>query len=293
MKRSALGKGIEALIPGAGARGDVSNVTELASPNVIHELPVDKIKASPFQPRLVFDSGKLAELAQSISERGVIQPVVVRATDDGFELIVGERRLRAAESLGRTTIPAIIIDSVSNEEAMELTLIENIQRADLNPIEEATAYQRLMTECNMAQAEVATRVGINRSSVANAVRLLSLPEKILDMIAQGRLSAGHARALLALDTNSEKIALAEKVVAHELSVRQLEALVYINKSPKKKALNRQRPVEIVSLEENLKRKLGTKVLIDQRKKGGRILIEYYSNDELERLLAILGIVENQ
>jgi ParB family chromosome partitioning protein len=293
MKRSALGKGLEALIPGAGARGDEGNVTELTSPNMIHELPVDKINPSPFQPRFVFDSAKLAELAQSISERGVIQPIVVRATGDSYELIVGERRLRATELLGRNTIPAIIVDSISNEEAMELTLIENIQREDLNPIEEARAYRRLMTECNMAQADVATRVGIDRSSVANFVRLLSLPEKIQDMIAQERLSAGHARALLALGTDSEKIALAEKVIAHELSVRQLEALVYINKSPKKKTQNRQRPVEIVSLEENLKRIFGTKVLIDQRKKGGRILIEYYSNDELDRLLAILGVVENQ
>ena len=293
MKRSALGKGLGALIPGAATNADDNNVTEIISPNMIHELPVEKIKPSPFQPRLVFDSAKLAELAQSISERGVIQPIVVRATGDFYELIVGERRLRAIESLGRTTIPAIIIESLSNEEAMELTLIENIQREDLNAIEEAKAYQRLMTECNMAQAEVAERVGIDRSSVANSVRLLSLPAIIQEMVSQEKLTPGHARTLLALNTDSEKIALAEKVIAHDLSVRQLEALVYINKTPRKKVQIRQRSVEIVSIEENLKRKLGTKVLIDQRKKGGRILIEYYSNDELERLLEIFGIAENR
>lgn len=292
MKRSALGKGLEALIPTTGMSADEIKIAEASSPNAIHDIPLDKIKPSPFQPRLNFDSIKLAELAQSITERGVIQPVVVRVIDGGYELIVGERRLRATELSGRKSIPVVVIDNISNEEAMELTLIENIQRQDLNPIEEANAYRRLMVECNLSQADVARKVGIDRSSVANSVRLLSLPEIIQNMLGDGKLTAGHARALLALAADSEKIALAEKTVAHDLSVRELEKLVYIDKARKKRGLNRQRPVQIASLEEELKRKLGTKVLINQRKKGGRIMIEYYSNDELNRLLAILGIAGN-
>jgi ParB family chromosome partitioning protein len=288
MKR-VLGKGLEALIPGAARDG--KDVTISPGVNVIREILISKIKPSPFQPRLNFDRGRLQELAQSISVRGVIQPIVVRAAGEGFELIVGERRLKALELLGRERIPATVYNAISNEEAMELTLIENIQREDLNPIEEARAYHRLMTECSLTQEDVAAKVGSSRSAVANSLRLLSLPEEILQMIYAGSLSAGHARTLLGVPDDKEKIALAQKVIAGVISVRDLERSVHGLKPGKKIILKRTkvRPVEIMALEEALKRKLGTKVEIRPGRKIGKIYIEYYSNDELERLLEMLGV----
>jgi ParB family transcriptional regulator, chromosome partitioning protein len=287
MKR-VLGKGLEALIPTADTGEPKSAVETSTNTNDIHEIPIAKVKPSPFQPRVAFDPARLSELAQSISTRGVIQPIVVRARDGGYELIVGERRLRAMELLGRTMIPAIVYDILSNEEAMELTLIENIQRENLNPIEEAGAYHRLLTEFNLSQADLAARVGKERSSISNAIRLLSLPSEIQELISGGKLSAGHARALLTLATDSEKITLAQRVVAQEMSVRDLEKLVYADKPTRRTSRIRLRSAQVQALEEELKKKLGTKVMLTQRKKGGRITIEYYSNDELERLLAFFG-----
>lgn len=287
MKR-VLGKGLEALIPTADTGEPKSAVETSTSTNDIHEIPIAKVKPSPFQPRVTFDPARLSELAQSISTRGVIQPIAVRARDGGYELIVGERRLRAMELLGRTMIPAIVYDILSNEEAMELTLIENIQRENLNPIEEASAYHRLLTEFNLSQADLAARVGKERSSISNAIRLLSLPSEIQELISGGKISAGHARALLTLATDSEKITMAQRVVAQEMSVRDLEKLVYADKPTRRTSRIRLRSAQVQALEEELKKKLGTKVMLTQRKKGGRITIEYYSNDELERLLAFFG-----
>jgi ParB family transcriptional regulator, chromosome partitioning protein len=286
MKR-VLGKGLEALIPTANT-GEPKSTVETSTTNNIHEIPIAKVKPSPFQPRVAFDPARLSELAQSISARGVIQPIAVRAMDGGFELIVGERRLRAMELLGRTMIPAIVYDIISNEEAMELTLIENIQRENLNPIEEAGAYHRLLTEFNLSQTDLAARVGKERSSISNAIRLLSLPSEIQELISAGKLTAGHARALLTLATDSEKITMAQRVVSQEMSVRDLEKLVYADKPSRRASRIRLRSAQVQALEEELKKKLGTKVMLTQRKKGGRITIEYYSNDELERLLAFFG-----
>lgn len=286
MKR-VLGKGLEALIPGAASDG--RDVTISPGVNVIREIPVSKIKPSPFQPRLNFDRGKLEELAQSIKVRGVIQPIVVRTAGDAFELIVGERRLKALELLGREKIPATVYDAISNEEAMELTLIENIQREDLNPIEEARAYYRLMTECSLTQNDVAEKVGRDRSSVANSLRLLSLPAELQQMLSDGKLSAGHGRALLAVGNDAGKIGLAERAVREEMSVRDLEKLVYADKPQNRGKRVRLRSAQVMALEEELKRKLGTKVSLTERRKGGKITIEYYSNDELDRLLEILGV----
>jgi ParB family chromosome partitioning protein len=283
MKR-VLGKGLEALIPGAE-----TEISETPGISIIKEIPVSKIKPSPFQPRLRFDEAGLDELARSIEAKGIIQPIVVRAIDDSYELLVGERRLRAVERLGRDKIPAVVREQVSNEEAMELTLVENIQREDLNPVEEARAYYRLITECNLKQEDVAARVGKDRSSIANAVRLLSLPERVQTMLSEGKISAGHARALLALPADSEKISLAEKIFSEGLSVRDVERRVSADKRVRKTRIARPLPVELVALEEKLRRKLATKVQINRRRRGGRILIEYYSDDELERLLEILGV----
>jgi ParB family chromosome partitioning protein len=288
MKRIALGKGLESLIPGAS----IADEEAVQGNRRIVEIPIREIKPSPFQPRQAFDQARLAELVESIKESGLIQPLVVRRSGEAYELIVGERRLKAIEKLEWETAPAMIIDSASNEKVMEMALIENIQREDLNPIEEANAYYRLITECNISQSDVAARVGKDRSSVANSIRLLSLPEKVKDLIIEGGLSAGHARALLAVDGDAGKIALAEKCAAEKLSVRELEKIVYSEKPRRKAKKTEPRSPQIESIEESLKRKFATKVSLNQKRKGGRIIIEYYSNDELNRLLEIFGVMES-
>ena len=290
MKRVALGKGLEALIPGAAS--SENDTSEGVSTKNIFDIPVEKIKPNPFQPRQVFDAAKLAELVESIKESGLIQPLVVRKSGSDYELIVGERRLKALEKLGWETAPALIIESAGNETVMEMALIENIQREDLNSIEEASAYYRLITECNISQTDVATRVGKDRSSVANSIRLLSLPDRVKNLIIDGRLSAGHARALLAIDNDAEKISLAEKFAADGLSVRELEKLVYAEKPRQKSKKTLLRSPQVESIEESLKRKFATRVSISQKRKGCRIIIEYYSDDELNRLLEIFGVLEN-
>jgi ParB family chromosome partitioning protein len=290
MKRLALGRGLEALIPDATA-GDEKDVTIDTSSNQVRAIPLEQIKPGPFQPRRTFDPAGLAELAESIKERGMIQPIVVRAVDDTFELVAGERRLRAVEKLGWESIPSLVLDAIDNEAAMEIALIENLQREDLNPVEEASAFNRLMTECNLSQADVAARVGKDRSSVANSLRLLSLPEKIKEMLIEGSLTSGHARALLALPGDSEKIEMAARVAKEDLSVRQLEKIVYRDDKTIRARKPKPRPAQIASIEESLKRKLGTRVSITQKRKGGKITIEYYSDDELNRLLELFGVME--
>ncbi len=292
MKRLALGRGLEALIPTGGVSVDDTAVSAAGGINAIVEIPLDKIRPNQFQPRTVFDPARLAELAESIKERGVIQPILVRPADNGYEIIVGERRFRAVEKLGWSAVPALILEEADNEMVMEMALIENIQREDLNPIEEAAAYYRLITECNITQSDLAARIGKDRSSVANSVRLLSLPKKIQEMLMDGRISSGHARALLAVPADSDRIELAEKIISENLSVRDLEKLVYTDKPQKKPRKERLRSAQLSSIEESLKRKLGTKVILSQKRKGGRIVIEYYSVDELNRLLELFGVLEN-
>jgi ParB family chromosome partitioning protein len=290
MKRIALGKGLEALIPGAVSTENVTSDGKLS--RSIIDLPLDRIKPNPFQPRQTFDQTKLAELVESIKESGLIQPLVVRKVGEEYELVVGERRLKALEKLDWVTAPSLIIDSASNETVMEMALIENIQREDLNPIEEASAYYRLITECNISQADVAARVGKDRSSVANSIRLLSLPDRVKEFLINGKLSAGHARALLAIDNDDEKVALAEKFITEGLPVRELEKIAYADKPRRKSKKEILKSAQVESIEESLKRKFATKVSINQKRKGGRIVIEYYSDDELNRLLEMFGVLEN-
>jgi ParB family chromosome partitioning protein len=286
MKRSALGKGLEALIPGA------SEVDSKETAGVVTNIPLDKIKPNRFQPRKDFDSNKQAELVESIKEGGLIQPIIVRKTEGYYEILVGERRFKAIEKLGWETIPVIIHDSVDNETAMKMALIENIQREDLNPIEEANAYNRLLSEFNLTQADVAAKVGKDRTSVTNSIRLLSLNDSIKNLIIDGKLSAGHGRALLAVTIENERDILAKQAVKDGLSVRELEKLAYSNKPKNKTVKLKERPAQIVALEDSLKRKLATKVTIAHKRKGGKITIEYYSDDELNRLLEVLGILES-
>jgi ParB family chromosome partitioning protein len=282
MKRVALGRGLDALIP-SGVAG---------SQREISEIEVAKISANPDQPRKHFDDNKIVELAQSIAEKGLIQPIVVRQSGDAYELVIGERRLRAVQYLKLEQIPAIIYDQISKRETMEMALIENIQREDLNPIEEAGAFRVLLQEYGLSQEDLASRVGRDRSSIANSLRLLTLPEKVRHFVIGKRLSAGAARVILAVPGEKEKVELAEKAIREGYSVRELEKIVY---GEGRKRLARRAIVKsphLLSIEERLKRLLQTKVAITPKKKGGRIVIDYFGNDGLTRILEKLNLLES-
>jgi len=285
MERKALGKGLEALI------GDTDELVAPATREVV-ELAIAEIRRSPLQPRTSFDEAKLEELARSIKERGVIQPVTVRRRDTGYELVAGERRVLAAKKAGFDTLPAFVIEA-TDEEALQLALIENIQRDDLNPMEQAHAYHEMTARFKLTQEQVAQRVGKDRTSVTNYLRLLSLPEKIQQLIAEAKISFGHARALLGATERAEQLKLARRIVEQGLSVRETEGLVAGTKPrprPKIRSIPAPKDVHVAELEAKLRRALGTKVTIVEREKGGRIHIEYYSLDDLDRILARIGIV---
>lgn len=278
-QRQALGRGLEALIPGAGTE----------EPG-IRQIPLDTIRSSPNQPRKLFDDSKLKELAASIRSHGVLAPVLLRQTEDGYELVAGERRFRAAQMAGIQSIPAIMKE-VSNSEMLELALIENIQREDLNPIEEAEVYRRLTEEFGLSQEEVARRVGRDRSSVANALRLLRLPARIQQDLMAGALTAGHARALLALEAVSEQLRLREQIVKRGLTVRAAESLIRRLKArPVSRRVQGGRLSPHVSaLEDRLRQRLITKVAVVPAGRGGRIELHYFSDEDLTRLVeAICG-----
>ncbi|HHT37097.1 MAG TPA: ParB/RepB/Spo0J family partition protein [Firmicutes bacterium] len=275
MSRQALGKGLRSLIP----------QVEVVNRNQVSQIEVDKITANPFQPRRYFDTEKLEQLAQSIKEHGVLEPIIVRKTDEGYQVVVGERRWRASMLAGKDTVPAVVKE-LTDRQMTELALIENLQREDLNAIEEAEGYQVLIEEFSMTQEEVAQSVGKKRSSVANALRLLTLDNKVKEMVASGALSRGHAKVLLGVDSVKLRQQLAEKVVKEGLSVRQLERLV--KDRPKKKTeKTRRKDPEVELLQEELQRVLGTKVRLDYHQGKGKIEIEYYSDEELERILDLM------
>ncbi len=286
MHRNALGKGLEALIPEPSQ--------ELVKPEKQPEkglvnLRVDKIKSNPYQPRTRVDEEKLSELSASIKEKGIIQPVVVRPVGEEFELVAGERRFLAAKKLGWEKIPAIITGKLSKEEMLELSLIENLQREDLNPIDTATGYKRLLEECHLSQQQLAQKIGKERSSVANTLRLLNLPREVQKLISGGTLSEGHARAILSLSTEKEKINLSRRVVKEGLSVRKTEDLVY---GKKKTSATKQRAKvspAFFEIEEKLKQFFGTSVKVSGKRKGGKIEIEFYSEEDLSRILELLQI----
>lgn len=278
-KRPALGKGIGALLTSASQDGR----------HKYFLCPVEELKPHHQQPRKTFNDAKMAELVASIREKGVIQPLVVRHTGDHYQIIAGERRWRAAQKAGLKEIPVVIQD-VSEDWALEMALIENIQREDLNPIEEAEAYRYLMSTFDLSQDEVARRVGRERPTVANALRLLRLPAAIQQDVVTGLLTMGHARALLALDSATRIKDARDQVVKKQFSVRQTEALVKKLKGGEGKA-PRKNPIdpELADLAARLQRSLGTKVSIQPQArggKGGKIEISYYSPEEFERLLDI-------
>jgi len=280
MNRKALGKGLEALIPDAPME---------AAGGVVRELPVREIRRNQDQPRSRFDDETIAELAASIRTYGIIQPVVVRQLPTGvYQLVAGERRLRAARVAGLEAVPAIVRD-VDETGALELALVENLQREDLNPIDEAHGYESLMELSGATQADVSERVGRGRSTVANALRLLELPPDVQDMLSEGELSAGHGRALLGFGTAEDVREGARKASARGLSVRELEALSR-GKRRRKKATRKRRTEDPVlrEWEERLQRTLGTQVRIERMGIEGTIRIEYYSDEDLERILEALG-----
>jgi ParB family chromosome partitioning protein len=276
MERKALGKGISALIP----------EREVEKGERIVYLALDKIKPSSLQPREIFDSESLEELRQSIQEKGIIQPVLVRQRGDHYELIAGERRLRAAHSLNLKEIPAIVKDA-QDRDALEISLIENIQRQNLNSIEEAHAYQYLIDKFQVTQEKISEILGKARVTIANTLRLLKLPQEIQEEIKKGRISFAHGRALLELQDENQQRRLAQDIIAHNLSVRELESLIKRQQPRSKKQriprlLNRE--PYLVVLEEELQHALATKVRISKRKKRGHILIEFYSQEDLERIV---------
>ncbi|MEA2064446.1 MAG: ParB/RepB/Spo0J family partition protein [Gemmatimonadota bacterium] len=290
-----LGKGLEALIGEADTSVISRAVVEGIPPRQERdEVPVDKISPNRFQPRRVMDPEAITELAASIEAQGLIQPVVVNDSGDGaYELISGERRLRAVKRLKWKKVPAIV-RTVSEPELLEITMVENLQREDLNPIEEAAGYRGLNERFNLTQAEIAGRVGKDRATVANTMRLLRLPEVIRQEVAAGNLSAGHARQLLALEDQADQVALARKVIDQDISVRRLEKIVRQEKNKGRDGNSdsgkNEPPALILELEDRLRKQLGTQVRIRERQKGrGRIEIEFYSYEEFERLMEMFEV----
>ena len=289
-KRKALGKGLESLLP------RVQAVAEPAPPAPVEtgkprEIPVADIDRSPYQTRTHFDETQLDELAASISATGVVQPIVVRPIPGGrFQLIAGERRWLATQRLGKETIPAIVRHA-SDEQAMEMTIVENLQRTDLNPMEQARAYERLAREFQLTQEQMAKRTGKDRASVSNFLRLLRLPAEVQGQVESGALTFGHARALLALENPETILRTAEKVAALSLSVRQTETHVQnlLNPEKKKAAEPVEKPVDpnVREVEVLLQRALGMKVRVEDRKGRGRVIIEYARLEEFDHLLEML------
>ncbi|HXH05736.1 MAG TPA: ParB/RepB/Spo0J family partition protein [Vicinamibacterales bacterium] len=274
-KRPALGRGLSALIP----EGPVLPPPAAGRPI---EIDLDQLRPNRFQPRQQVDDAALDELAQSIRANGVIQPVVVRRVADGYEIIAGERRWRAAQRAGLLRVPAIVRD-VPDDKLLEVALIENIQREDLNPVEQARAFRRLTDEFHLTQEQIAAAVGKDRATVANVLRLLKLPPDVLAELAAGALTLGHARALLALSDPERQRRAAREVISRRLSVRDTEALVRRLASPPSDAPRREPDVHTRAAEERLRFALGTRVRIVRRGKGGRIEIDFTSEDELNRL----------
>jgi len=283
-KKIALGKGLSALIP------DVDSYEEGEDARLSYfNCDIDRIQPNPYQPRIAFNDADLEELARSIREQGVIQPLILRPCEDGYELVAGERRLRAAKKAGLDQVPCII-KPLSDAQMLEVSIVENIQRQNLNPVEEAEAYHRLMTEFSLTQDQAAERVGRSRSAVANFLRIRKLPEQIRGSLVEGTLKMGHARAVLGLENKATQLAAWRTILSRKLSVRQTEAL--INRMKKENvsatAPRSSQKIYFSNLADELSRHFGTKVQIRRQGKKGRIAIEFYSDDDLDRLLGLLN-----
>jgi ParB family chromosome partitioning protein len=286
-KSNRLGKGLEALIP------DVSGEVQPTGMDSLSDIDVSTIERNPQQPRTEFNENALEGLKKSIQENGVIQPITVRKTDSGYELIAGERRLRAVQELGYKKIPAFIMQITSEDQMLEMALVENIQREDLNPIELARAYQQLQKEHGLTQEQVAVKVGKDRATIANFIRLLKLPRQIRESLQKNEISMGHARALMGLPSDAQKIRLWKKSVKQDYSVRKVEeavrALLEAGKGEAKLPAPAKDP-QLLEIEEQLRTIMGTQVRIKTSSKGGKIEITYYSNDDLDRLLDLFDTI---
>ena len=299
-----LGRGLQSLISPITSIGNESDQV-LSTTSTLSNFPPDKdlrdslqkisidsISPNPYQARTVWGEQELSELTESIRANGIIQPIIVRPIGTGFQLIAGERRLRAAELASLTSIPALV-RRASDEQLHEWALVENIHRVDLNPIERAKAYQEYISTFSLTQAEAAERLGEDRSVVANYIRLLDLPPEIKQMLAENKLSMGHARAILALPTDELRRKLANRAMAGRLSVREVERLVrkYLAGTGQVKTKNRTKPPHIIDIENKLANQLGTKVSIETRKNGqrGKLIIEFYSLDEFDGIMEKIGL----
>jgi len=307
--RSGLGRGLDALI-NPSTQDEVSKSVNINSTNlgnddgnsqdILVKIEINKIKPNPFQPRSEFEPSSLEELKKSILENGLIQPITVRRAGEGYyELISGERRLRSCKDIGYNTIPAYIIQVDSNEAMLALALIENIQREKLNAIEVAHAYKRLIEECNLSQEQVSEKVGKDRSTITNSLRLLKLPKEIQLSLIKDEISAGHARALINLFDEDYQLQILRKIKKDELSVRKVEQLVRQfsegkkTERLKKTEVNEQELISQKDIENKLRNVFGTKVTCRQKKDGaGQITIDFYSNDELDRLFELFDLIEN-
>jgi len=301
-KTKHLGRGLASLLgpitieqPSPNPHVNITSVESNISPdkmlqNSLQNIPIDSIKPNPYQPRTTWDSQQLEELAESIKANGLIQPVIVRPSGRAYELITGERRLRAARLANLTSIPAITRNA-TDEQILEMALIENIHRTDLNPIERATAYKNYLETFSMTQTEAAQRLSENRSTIANHIRLLELPEPVKQMLIEGQLTMGHARAILALPTDSLRSKLANRALAGRLSVRDVERLARKQLTESGTKTTKAKPAHIYDLEDKLIKHLGTKVSIETRKNGqrGKIIIEFYSLDEFDGIIENIGL----
>ena len=270
-----LGKGLDALLPNSGEE--------------VQAISVREIRPNPYQPRKIFTEEGIDELKQSILQHGILQPIIVKKSIKGYEIVVGERRFRAAKEAGLKKVP-VIVKNLNDEEMMELAVLENLQREDLTPIEEAIAYQTLLDHLKLTQEELAKRLGKSRPHITNHIRLLTLPKAIQDLISQGKISMGHGRALLGLKNKNNLNAIVEKVTREELNVRQLEMLIQqlndnVPRETKKKPV--QKNVFIREQESILRERFGTTVTITQKKKKGKIEIEFFSEEDLNRILELL------
>ena len=276
-----LGRGLEALIPKLEKQ-------EGKTVGAFREIPIDTISPNPMQPRRQFDEKALEDLAASFKSQGVLQPILVKKKDDKYILIAGERRFRAAGIAGLRTIPGIVLDEKDESDMLQMALVENIQREDLNPLEEAEAYRQLMDEAGLTQNQVAGKVGKSRTAIANTLRLLNLPEKIKQFLREGKLTEGHARAILALDNDLSRVRLAERIVAENLSVRTAEDSV--KRVKRRKLIPKKKIPAMVEAENYLKQLLGTGVKITTGLKNGKIEIEFYGEEDLDRILDLFRTI---
>jgi len=282
-KRMALGKGLGALLPEFGQ----------AEPKALLYCGIEEIIPNRSQPRKHFDESKIQELAESIKEKGILEPLIVRRADQGYELIVGERRWRAAQKAGLKEVP-VLLKEIEGREALEISLIENLQREDLNPMEAAEAFKHLIEKFNISQEDLSKRMGKDRTTITNTLRLLKLPLEVRNQLLQNRITSGHARAILSLENKEKQKELCTLIIKKGLSVREAEAIAKRwSEKPKKSVtpVKKRSDLEsqLSSLQDSLRKYLGTKVLITQKDKKGKIEIEYYSHEDLERIVeAILG-----